>query len=50
LNVIKKCGAHWYRVCMSFHGVGPPLAIINLLGNLHSFLLECTLLKPMVKY
>ncbi len=35
---------------MSFHGTGPPLAIINLLGKLHSYLLACTLLKPRVKY
>jgi hypothetical protein len=34
---------------MSFHGARPPLAIINFLGKLHSFLLECTLLKPRVK-
>jgi hypothetical protein len=35
---------------MFLHGVGPPLAIINLLGKLQYFLLACTLLKPRVKY
>jgi hypothetical protein len=35
---------------MSLHGARPPLAIINLLGKLHYFLLACTLLKPRVKY
>jgi hypothetical protein len=50
LNVIKKCAIHCYKLCMSLHGVGPPLAIINLLGKLHFSLLTCTLLKPRVKY
>jgi hypothetical protein len=49
LNVIEKCGVHLYKVCMFFHGVGPPLAISNLLGKFHCFLLACTLLKPRVK-
>ncbi len=30
LSVINKCEVYWYRVCMSPHGAGPALAIINL--------------------